>query len=164
MRDRGDFHASAATNRRLRLSWRAMEPLDLTKQPPRGPKESIEGLFFLPRTIDKARARLPGGQAGVYNIAGFSERLLEHIGVSESDFIEAVAAAKTDHDVVKWLKENAQMEKYNEAADRIRNRKLSDVTDLAAFKERYPILNSHPEIEYLVDLLEMDDAEMFPQS
>lgn len=141
-----------------------MEPLDLTKRPPRGPREEAEGLFFLPRTIDKARARLPGGNPGVYNMAGFSERLLEHIGVTESDFIEAVAIANTDHDVVRWLKENAQMEKYAEVADRIKNRKLSDVTDLAAFKERYPILKGRPDLVYLVDMLEADDAEMFPDA
>jgi hypothetical protein len=139
-----------------------MEALDLTKQPPRGPKESAEGLFFLPRTIDKARARLPGGNPGVYNIAGFSERLLEHIGVTESDFIEAVAEAKDDHDVVRWLKENAQMDKYAEVAEYIKNRKYSDVKDPVAFAERYPILKKHPQTVYLVDMLELDDAEMFP--
>lgn len=139
-----------------------MDALDLTKQPPRGPKESVDGLFFLPRTIDKARARLPGGNPGVYNIAGFSARLLEHIGVSESDFIEAVAEAKTDHDVVLWLKQNAQMEKYAEVADYIKNRKYTDVQDPVAFAERYPILKKNPQIVYLVDMLELDDAEMFP--
>lgn len=140
-----------------------MEPLDLTKQPPRGPREEADGLFFLPRTIDKARARLPGGNHGVYNMAGFSEQLLEHIGVTESDFIEAVAIANTDHDVVTWLKEHAQMEKYAEIADRIKNRKFTDVSNPAAFKERYPILNRRPDLVYLVDMLEADDAEMFAE-
>ena len=138
-----------------------MEPLDLTKAPPRSPKESVDGLFFLPRTIDKARAQLPGGKPGGYNIAGFSERLLEAIGVTESDFIEAVAMAKNDHDVVKWLNENAQMSKYAEAADYIKNRKLSDVKDRAAFAERYPVTKTLADDTHLVDMLELDDEEAF---
>lgn len=138
-----------------------MEPLDLTKQPPRSPKESAEGLFFLPRTIDKARAQLPGGKPGVYNIAGFSERLLEAIGVTETDFVEAVGMAKNDRDVVKWLRENAQMDKYQEIADYIKNRKLSDVKDRAAFAERYPVSKTMPDDTHLVDMLELDDEEEF---
>ena len=33
-----------------------MEPLDLRRQLPRGPRETLAGLAFMPRTIDKLRA------------------------------------------------------------------------------------------------------------
>jgi hypothetical protein len=38
-----------------------MDPLDLTVTPPRSPYQMLEGLYMLPRTIDKLRAKLPGG-------------------------------------------------------------------------------------------------------
>jgi hypothetical protein len=38
-----------------------MDALDLTKAPPRAPRETLAGVVFLPRTIDKMRATLPGG-------------------------------------------------------------------------------------------------------
>ena len=138
-----------------------MEPLDLTKAPPRSPKLQLDGLAMLPRTIDKLRATLPGGNPGVYKIAGFSERLLNTINVKEDDMREAVASAKSDDDVVQWLREHADTSKYEEFTQYISKRSLDDVTDKAAFMERYPILKKRPDIYYLADMLEADDAEMF---
>lgn len=41
-----------------------MTPLDLTRIPPRSPREQLDGLVMLPRMIDIARAKLPGGAVG----------------------------------------------------------------------------------------------------
>jgi hypothetical protein len=41
-----------------------MTPLNLTVHPPRVPRAELDGLIFLPRTIDKVRATLPGGDIG----------------------------------------------------------------------------------------------------
>ncbi len=138
-----------------------MESLDLSKAPPRSPKLALDGLAMLPRTIDKLRAGLPGGNPGAYRIAGFSERMLETIGVTEDQLREVVAGAKSDDDVVQWLRENAETSKYEEFSQYISKRSIDDVTDKAAFMERYPILKKRPDIYYLADMLEADDAEMF---
>lgn len=138
-----------------------MEPLDLTKAPPRSPKLKLDGLAMLPRTIDKLRATLPGGKPGVYKIEGFSKRLLDTIAVSEDDLREAVRTAQSDDDVAAWLREHADTSKYAQFNDYILNRSLDDVSDKAGFMERYPILKRRPDIHYLVDMLEADDAEMF---
>jgi hypothetical protein len=45
-----------------------MTALDLTKAPPRSPREELRGLCMLPRMIDIARAKLPGGDVGEYQI------------------------------------------------------------------------------------------------
>ncbi|HWT06548.1 MAG TPA: DUF5069 domain-containing protein, partial [Xanthomonadales bacterium] len=68
-----------------------MQPLDLTTAPPRAPRESLAGIVFLPRTIDKMRATLPGGALGAYNIPGFSEMMLEALGIELEAFRAAVA-------------------------------------------------------------------------
>jgi hypothetical protein len=138
-----------------------MEPLDLSKAPPRSPKLALDGLTMLPRTIDKLRATLPGGNPGVYKIVGFSERMLNAIGVKEDELREVVASAESDEDVVQWLREHADTSKYSEFSQYISKRSIDDVTDKAAFLERYPILKKRPDIYYLADMLEADDAEMF---
>jgi hypothetical protein len=81
-----------------------MEPLNLELHPPRNPREKLGGLTMLPRTIDKARALLPGGKPGAYFISpGMSEFLLGKLGVTEGDFIAIVAAAENDEAVLRAL-------------------------------------------------------------
>jgi mannose-6-phosphate isomerase-like protein (cupin superfamily) len=41
-----------------------MEPLDLSVRPPRSPYAQMHGIYMVPRTIDKIRAQLPGGNLG----------------------------------------------------------------------------------------------------
>ncbi|HEY1882314.1 MAG TPA: hypothetical protein VGG51_04665 [Candidatus Cybelea sp.] len=62
-----------------------MNALNLTKQPPRSPRELLPGLSLLmaARTVDKLRATLPGGTLGEYQITGFSSRLIEALGFPE---------------------------------------------------------------------------------
>ena len=76
----------------------AMNALDLTKRPPRSPRELLPGLDLLmaARTVDKMRVTLPGGNIGSYQITGFSSRLLERLGIVESLLREAVAGAASD--------------------------------------------------------------------
>ena len=118
---------------------------------------------MLPRTIDKLRATLPGGNAGVYKIAGFSKSMLDAIGVSEDDLREAVRDARSDEDVAAWLREHADTGKYAEFNEYLLKRSIDHVSDKAAFMERYPILKKRPDIYYLADMLEADDAEMFAE-
>ncbi len=140
-----------------------MEPLDLSKHPPRSPKVELDGLVMLARTIDKLRASLPGGNVGVYKIAGFSQRMLDAIGVSEQELRDVVASAKTDTDVVDWLRSRIDWGKAVDASNRIRGRNLDDV-DRNEFAERYPVIKKKPELHYLVDVLDADDAEMFSKT
>jgi len=140
-----------------------MEALDLTKSPPRSPREQLDGLANLPRSIDKMRAHLPGGNPGVYNIKGFTILMLETIGVTEDEFRDAVAQAKNDDDVAAWLRAHADTEKYQEFNDRVLNRRVADIRarDPEGFAKRYPISTTRPDIEFMVDMLEADDKEMF---
>lgn len=140
-----------------------MEPLDLSKRPPRSPKEELDGLVMLPRTIDKVRATLPGGDLGPYAIRGFSQRMLDAIGVTEDALRDAVAQAKSDQDVADWLRAHADTSAYPAYSTLIRNRSLDDLEDRAAFAKRYPIIEKRPDLYYLTDVLEADDAEMFPR-
>jgi len=77
-----------------------MEPLDLREHPPRAPHAVLEGVVMLPRTIDKARALLPGGNPGVYFISpGISAFMLAMLAISEDDFVAVVATARDEAEV-----------------------------------------------------------------
>jgi len=62
---------------RIAVNVTAMEPLNLETAAPRSPYVQLGGLYMLARTVDKVRATLPGGNLGLYRMAGFSAELLE---------------------------------------------------------------------------------------
>jgi len=89
-----------------------MEPLDLSKTPPRGPRERLLGLKFLPRTIDKMRASLPGGNLAGYVVAmprGMSAYMLKRVGVDLEAMQAVVASAKSEDEVLAWFAEHADL-------------------------------------------------------
>jgi hypothetical protein len=91
-----------------------MRPLDLTIAPPRAPREVLADVVFLPRTIDKLRATLPGGAIGVYSIPGFSEMMLETLGVDVDALARQVADASTDDDVAAFVRASTSPERIAE--------------------------------------------------
>src|SRR5581483_9823112 len=97
-----------------------MEPLDLTKAPPRSPYAKLGGCYMLARTIDKLRATLPGGNLGAYRIPGFSERLMKSLGIEEDELRTVVARAGSDDEVLKWVQARCDTSKFEDL-----NKKLS---------------------------------------
>src|SRR2546423_14444898 len=81
-----------------------MTPIYLTRRPPRSPREELRGLCMLPRMIDIARAKLPGGEIGEYQIGrGMSALVLAALGLTASRFVEIVRDASSDADVAAAL-------------------------------------------------------------
>ncbi|MDQ6930059.1 MAG: DUF5069 domain-containing protein [Candidatus Eremiobacteraeota bacterium] len=140
-----------------------MEPLDLTKMPPRAPRLEVDGLAYLPRTIDKLRATLPGGNRGLYNLEGWSRRMMDAVGVTEEQMLAAVASAQSDEEVAAWLHAHARMEKYAEFTSYIFNYRVCDAraNDPQGYPQRYPIAAERPDIVYHADLLVADDQALF---
>jgi hypothetical protein len=92
-----------------------MEPLDLSQHPPRPCREALDGIIFLPRAIDKARAALPGGNLGDYWVSRDDMRTLSglffrRLGIAESAFTAWVAEAATDADVAENVRGAADSE------------------------------------------------------
>ena len=139
-----------------------MEPLDLSKKPPRSPWVKIGGAYMLARTIDKLRGSLPGGHPGPYKIVpGFSERLLQIIGCSEDEIRDVVARAKSEDEVVNWVAARIDKEKLERYNDRASKRSIGDVDDLEDFIKRYPVAKGLPRETSIFDLLDKDDASMY---
>jgi hypothetical protein len=87
-------------------------PVSLRRRPPRDPRARIGGLMMLPRTIDKARGLLPGGDPGDYAIEpGWSAWLLNEIGFTQAEFLELVRRAADEAEIALVVGERVSPEK-----------------------------------------------------
>lgn len=120
----------------------------------------------MPRTIDKLRSMLPGGNPGEFfingPIKGMSGYLLERLGISEDDLLAVVAAAADDDDVASWLRAHTDAAGYPEISATIRKIKPKHTGDPAAFGRIYAeTIAQHPELERILDIIEADDRRPF---
>jgi len=139
-----------------------MTPLDLTKAPPRSPKEELGGLCMLPRMIDVARAKLPGGDIGQYQIGrGMSGLVLRHLGMGVDEFVECVRNANDEADVVAQVIGRRTDREHRALSLRLRRVTAADVPpDLRESFERFYGADL-PANRRVFDILEEDDAHAF---
>ena len=130
-----------------------MEPLDLSKGHPRAARAELAGVTFLPRSIDKFRAALPGGNLSGYSLDGFTGRMLEAVGISADAFQAAVAAAHGDDDIASYVREHAVAGGAEEWNSFVLNRELYGGNRAEAIADN-PWLAEHPEIRMSLDLLQ----------
>ncbi|MGA9944759.1 MAG: DUF5069 domain-containing protein [Candidatus Cybelea sp.] len=138
-----------------------MTPLDLRARPPRSTRETMLGFYFLPRTVDKLRAELPGGNIGPYlnHDTGFSAYVVRRLGLDMDEFRRAVAEATDESGVVEWLTAridpataatlNAKLETF--VVDRM------SPEDQVLVRERHPVMAERPELSKILDILDADD-------
>jgi uncharacterized protein DUF5069 len=119
----------------------------------------LDGIPFLPRTIDKARALLPGGNKGDYNVApGISEAFLKHFDLEVDAFVEAVKNASTENDVLVWFRAHTDASKRASWKETLLARVVND-DNRERIAKRHPILLRDPSLVRVVDVLEADDRE-----
>jgi hypothetical protein len=138
-----------------------MEPLDLTKAPPRSPYVRLGGLLMLARTIDKIRATLPGGNLGAYRVRGFSTQLLERLGIQEDDLRAVIALAHSDDEVAAWVRKQSDASTYEEINLAFERETVGGRAGNGDYFERYPMAKTLPPETTLLRVLEIDDASAF---
>jgi hypothetical protein len=138
-----------------------MDSLDLSNQPPRPPRAELDGVIFLPRSIDKARAYLPGGNRNEYNIPGITGQMLERFGISHDDFVAAVRAATSDADIVAFVRRHADQAKVDEWNAWINDRQPRGNRDLPENHATYPWLKDRPDLSLALDILTEDDRRFY---
>lgn len=123
------------------------------------------GFYFLPRTVDKLRAELPGGDLGDYlnHDAGFSAYVVRRLGLDMNEFREAVADAPDEAAVITWLATrldaafaptlNAKLETF------VVQRMPPD--DQVLMRQRHPVMASRSDLSKLLDIIEAEDARAF---
>jgi len=138
-----------------------MTALDLRSAPPRPPREALLGVAFLPRTIDKLRALLPDGDIGMYQIAGFSQRLFEMFGTDEARALAAVRDAADDLTAARAIVGDASAEQITTL-----NATLESIEPFVMFPERapavFPFAVDRPDPRYALDMILEDDRRSFP--
>jgi uncharacterized protein DUF5069 len=144
-----------------------MESLDLTAQPPRSPYQKMEGLFMLPRTIDKLRANLPGGKIGTYSIRGINPLLpglslvlLDGIGVTEQRLLEVVERASVEEEIADWLRQNGDFSTTAALNQKLLGRRIEDVQAVVpptVIAKVYPFMNEMAKTTPMFDVLLEDD-------
>lgn len=144
-----------------------MEPLDLTVRPPRGCSEELDGLVFMPRTIDKIRATLDGGKKGEYiinaQVTGISGFLLERLGITEDELREAVRREVSDEAVAAWLRGRVDTSLYPKLNAMLPRITIDNASDPAFVRKFYKeTLAENPHLTRLFDIIEADDRRMFP--
>jgi hypothetical protein len=117
---------------------------------------------MLPRMIDIARAKLPGGEVGQYQIGrGMSALALGALGLSAEHFVEIVRDADTDADVAAALGRRVAVAR-RAVGTRLCRVTVADVpADLKeSFQQFYGA--DIPSDRLVFDVLEADDREMSP--
>ncbi len=142
-----------------------MEPLDLTTRPPRGPREKLAGLAFMPRTVDKLRAELPGGNMGKYlnGDDGMSAFLCKRIGIGMDELRAVVAAAANEDAVAIWLRERVDPALADETSAKLATMNVERLPPefQDRVRENHPVLAQRPELTIFFEIFEADDAATF---
>lgn len=140
-----------------------MTPLDLRIAPPRPGRVQLDGLVFMPRTIDKLRAQAAGGNIGAYKLSGLSEVMCTMVGISVDHLRSVVHRMATDDAAAGWLRANADVAAYERWNTWLYEHVVPDA-DLASFQKQYPIMLERPELRNALEILAADDARSFPAS
>lgn len=117
---------------------------------------------MLPRMIDVARAKLPGGNVGTYQIGrGMSGLVLGHLGIDVNEFVEWVQAAKTDEEVAARFSGRRTRAEDRMLNFRLRGATVADVPpDLRPSFEKFYGADLPP-TRRVFDVLEEDDRRAF---
>jgi len=137
-----------------------MEALDLSVSPPRPPRAELAGVIFLPRSIDKVRATLPGGKLGLYAISGFTQMMLDMLGISVDSFSFAVQNASGDEDVAAFVRRNTMVQERTKWNTFIESREPRGGNRAEAIAV-YPWLLDRPDLILALDVLDEDDRQTF---
>jgi hypothetical protein len=140
--------------------------MDLTSGIPRSPNERLLGIPMLPRTIDKARAAL-AGTLGEYLYgpkSSFDMALLEFLGLTPDEFLEAVRSSPDDVVMARWLQNRVSdltPERIDAFARDFTN-DGDDDADRARFAERRAKLPLaiQPKVKGWTDLLDVQEGRI----
>jgi hypothetical protein len=143
-----------------------MEPLDLKRQPPRGPRETMLGVMFLPRTIDKLRAELPGGDLAGYFTdwkLGISSYLMHKLKLDFDELRAVVESAQNEDAVIAWLRPRIDPAIVDELNGKLMGMKLNP-QNRGIVETNQAIAKTFPDNTPLFEVLEADEAHRFGTS
>lgn len=92
--------------------------MDLSREVPRSPFDTLDGITWLPRLIDKARATFAGthGEYTPYPCPA-DQRFLEFYGLKADALGEVIRSGASDADILAWVKQNQKPRTEQENAE-----------------------------------------------
>ncbi|HEV3086510.1 MAG TPA: DUF5069 domain-containing protein [Candidatus Elarobacter sp.] len=133
-----------------------MRPVSLRRRPPRDPRARLAGLMMLPRTIDKARGLMHGGDPGEYTISpGLSAWLLAELGFTEAEFIELVHRAADEDEVAAVVALRVPPEGRETLNSFLKALRVADLSP--DHRDRFVRLHGAQDDELVIDVLVADD-------
>lgn len=106
--------------------------LDLTKQFPRSPRETLAGYVIAARAVDKCRAVLNGSGGEYHSGCPVDAMFLDFAGIAYDRFRECVATGATDAEIEAWIQKNAKPRPRIEIIrwnNDLRGKRLSELPD-----------------------------------
>jgi hypothetical protein len=115
--------------------------------------------------IDIARAKLPGGNIGQYQIGrGMSGLVLAHLGMNVDEFVACVREAPNEEEIAAQLLDRRTRAEHRLLGLRLRRITVANVpADLRESFERFYGTDLPPG-KRLFDILDQDDARNFAPS
>jgi hypothetical protein len=138
---------------------------NLTKEPPRSPRERIGGYAILARMADKGRASLRGNVGEYHFDCPLDNMLFGFKGVKGDDVKEQLQAGATDEQIATWLDANGTPKSPEEikawSDDITAARPYDDPESRAWFSDECAKLGLDPAKTTLFEWLETDDRVTF---
>jgi hypothetical protein len=138
---------------------------NLTKEPPRSPRERLGGYVILGRTLDKGRALLAGTIGEYHFDCPLDNMLFGFKGVIGDDVKELLETGAYDEDVLAWLDTNGtpkSHEEIREWASKVEGaRPYDDPERKEWFAAECAKLGLDPATTTLFDWLEADDRASY---
>jgi hypothetical protein len=139
---------------------------DLSKEPPRSPRETLAGYIVVGRVLDKCRAFL-NGTLGEYNFNSYMDRLFfDFTQIDAEDFQTFVATGVDDTSVASWIQANSKVQdklmitKWN---NQLRDALLKDMPDsfqlhFEDYIEQY--LPKHRPVYHIFDIFDLEEGRL----
>jgi hypothetical protein len=110
---------------------------DLSKEFPRGPRETLAGYVLAARCIDKCRAVL-NGTPGEYHFAcPLDQRFLQFAQINPEELKALVAAGSTDDEIGQWINAHAKKRSRAEVIQWNNQQRDLRLSDLPAEVQEY---------------------------
>lgn len=146
-----------------------LQPLamDLTKGPPRSPREVLGGYVILARCLDKCRAFLLGIN-GEYNYwyCSLCDQLETFTGVDHDVMKEFIATGASDEELAQWFKEQSKIKDPMEVIhwnNKMRGMRLSEMSSEGQeylegyIQENLPL---HPPVYVWFDVYDVEEGRL----
>ena len=139
---------------------------DLTKEAPRGARETLGGYVIAARTLDKCRAVLAGTEGEYHFDCPLDNFFFGFAEITGDDFKAFVATGATDDEVAAWIQKNAKQREHEEIVlwnNDLRYKRISELpTELQVFMEDYipENLPQHRPVYFLFDVYDLEEGRL----